>query len=195
MSSQPKEEEKKTETQNDSHIIFNDYGNFSNLILNNTKKLNAIDYEMSEKMYKIFKGFTKEEKLNFPENFQHLDLNCYKYTSYPKVIYLSANGDHFCSGGDVRSCYDAVKENSGDLLKEAFKLHYTVDILAISMEPILVCEWKGYVMGGGVGVTINAPIRICTDSTVFGMPECQIGYFPDVGCSYFYTHYKLLIIE
>lgn len=40
-------------------------------------------------------------------------------------------------------------------------------------------------MGGGVGISIHAPIRIATDSTVFAMPETGIGFFTDVGGSYF----------
>lgn len=30
--------------------------------------------------------------------------------------------------------------------------------------------WNGIVLGGGVGISINAPIRIATDNTIFGMP-------------------------
>jgi len=40
-------------------------------------------------------------------------------------------------------------------------------------------------MGGGVGKSIYAPIRIATEGTVFAMPETKIGFFPDVGSSYF----------
>ena len=40
-------------------------------------------------------------------------------------------------------------------------------------------------VGGGVGLSVNAPFRIATENTVFAMPETKIGYCPDVGATYF----------
>ena len=40
-------------------------------------------------------------------------------------------------------------------------------------------------MGGGVGISCHAPIRIATNNTVYAMPESRIGFFTDVGGSYF----------
>ena len=45
-------------------------------------------------------------------------------------------------------------------------------------------------MGGGVGLSIFAPIRIATESTVFSMPEMALGLFNDVGASFFLSHLK-----
>ncbi len=41
------------------------------------------------------------------------------------------------------------------------------------------------VVGGGVGLSVNAQFRVATEKTVFAMPETKIGYCPDVGASYF----------
>jgi 3-hydroxyisobutyryl-CoA hydrolase len=40
-------------------------------------------------------------------------------------------------------------------------------------------------VGGGVGLSFPAPFRIATENTMFAMPETKIGYFPDVGASYY----------
>ena len=45
--------------------------------------------------------------------------------------------------------------------------------------------WNGYIAGGSTGLSINAPIRIATDRTVFSMPEVYIGYLADSGATYY----------
>jgi len=45
-------------------------------------------------------------------------------------------------------------------------------------------------MGGGVGLTWHSPIRVATDSTMYAMPETAIGFFTDVGGSYFLPRIK-----
>ena len=41
-----------------------------------------------------------------------------------------------------------------------------------------------------LGLSINAPIRIATEKSMFAMPETAIGFFTDVGSSYFLTRLK-----
>ena len=54
-------------------------------------------------------------------------------------------------------------------------------------------------MGGGVGISIHAPLRIATENSVYAMPETGIGFFTDVGGSYFLSrihhniHYGLYL--
>jgi 3-hydroxyisobutyryl-CoA hydrolase len=70
---------------------------------------------------------------------------------------------------------------------EQYKIELKTDFNLTKMKPIQISLWNGYVMGSGVGISINSKIRIATDNTVFSMPETAIGLFPDVGASYFLT--------
>ena len=67
---------------------------------------------------------------------------------------------------------------------------YAVDYNLQKMKPFQISIWNGLVMGGGVGISQYAPIRIATDNTVWAMPETKIGFFADRGASYFLTKGK-----
>ena len=49
----------------------------------------------------------------------------------------------------------------------------------------IVALVDGIVMGGGVGVSVHATHRVAGDRFVFAMPEVGIGFFPDVGATFF----------
>ena len=38
------------------------------------------------------------------------------------------------------------------------------------MKPTQIVFYDGIVMGGGVGISIHAPIRIATENAIFAMP-------------------------
>lgn len=64
---------------------------------------------------------------------------------------------------------------------------HTQPSLVLKLTLIHICTNLTHFLtvGGGVGLSIFAPFRIATERTVFSMPETSIGYFPDVGASYF----------
>lgn len=64
-----------------------------------------------------------------------------------------------------------------------YTLAQTTDVERISL-------WNGYCMGGGVGLTWHSPVRIATDNSMYAMPETAIGFFTDVGGSYFLPRIK-----
>lgn len=65
-----------------------------------------------------------------------------------------------------------------------------MDYQLVNMRPLQIALWNGITMGGGVGVSCHAPIRVATDKTVYAMPETGIGFFTDVGGSYFLSRVK-----
>ena len=59
-----------------------------------------------------------------------------------------------------------------------------MDFNLSQLKSLQIANWDGIVMGGGIGVSIFAPFRIATESTMLAMPEAKIGFFTDVGSSY-----------
>eukprot|EP00351_Strombidinopsis_sp_SopsisLIS2011_P005511 CAMPEP_0116875488 /NCGR_PEP_ID=MMETSP0463-20121206/7470_1 /TAXON_ID=181622 /ORGANISM="Strombidinopsis sp, Strain SopsisLIS2011" /LENGTH=151 /DNA_ID=CAMNT_0004521223 /DNA_START=239 /DNA_END=694 /DNA_ORIENTATION=- len=110
----------------------------------------------------------------------------------PRTVLISGSGGKaFCAGGDIVDCYRA-KMGTADasITKEFFAREYLLDYQLHKMDPRYIAIWNGITMGGGVGLTWHAPIRIATDNTMYAMPETAIGFFCDVGGSYFLSHLK-----
>lgn len=100
------------------------------------------------------------------------------------VVLRGAGEKAFCAGGDIRSLYDSYKQ--GDTLHEDFFVEeYALDLTIHHYRKPIVALMDGFVLGGGMGLAQGADLRVVTERSRLGMPEVGIGYFPDVGGSYF----------
>ncbi len=162
-------------------ILYNKHNDFvTEVTLNKPSKYNALDLKM-------IRDLLKKVRLWVPYNIDGFSSDSTETaSSKPKVVIFTGNGKAFCSGGDIISLYNA--KTTGEnlrILTDFFRYEYLLDYSLTKLEPLQVCLWHGAVMGGGVGISINSPFRIATDSTVFAMPETKIGLFTDIGASYF----------
>ncbi len=108
-----------------------------------------------------------------------------------KAIVIKGNGEKaFCAGGDVRRVYECIKQDSEEY-EDFFKEEFELDEYIYSYPKPCVALMHGIVMGGGMGLTQGANFRIVCENTKIAMPETAIGYFPDVGASYFLTRRSL----
>ena len=98
-------------------------------------------------------------------------------------VLLVGNGKHFCAGGDVKSVH--LSGPFSKLKSEFFSKEYSLNLQIKRFPKPYLSIWQGVVMGGGVGLSIYGDYRIATESTKFAMPETSIGFFPDVGASFF----------
>ena len=90
----------------------------------------------------------------------------------------------FCAGGDIRFFHQAAL--SGDpALEDFFTEEYALNHLIHHYPKPYLAFMDGIVMGGGMGISQGASLRIVTERTKMAMPETNIGLFPDVGGGYF----------
>ena len=100
------------------------------------------------------------------------------------VVLRGAGDKAFCAGGDIRSLYDSF--NSGDTLHQDFFVEeYALDLAIHHYRKPVLALMDGFVLGGGMGLVQGADLRVVTERSRLAMPEVAIGYFPDVGGSYF----------
>jgi enoyl-CoA hydratase/carnithine racemase len=90
----------------------------------------------------------------------------------------------FCAGGDIRYFHQAAL--SGDVtLEDFFTEEYSLNHVIQNYPKPYIALMDGIVMGGGMGVSQGAALRVVTERTKMAMPETHIGLFPDVGGGYF----------
>jgi enoyl-CoA hydratase len=90
----------------------------------------------------------------------------------------------FCAGGDIRMIAESGAGDASEA-KAFFKVEYRLNHLMFEYPKPITALVDGIVMGGGVGISEPAGVRIATERTTYAMPETGIGLFPDVGGGWF----------
>jgi enoyl-CoA hydratase len=96
------------------------------------------------------------------------------------VLIDHAEGRGFCAGGDIRMVAESGKSD-GAAARRFFFEEYRMNHALFTYAKPVVTAMDGITMGGGVGISLPAKVRIATENTKFAMPETGIGLFPDVG--------------
>ncbi|KKK20460.1 hypothetical protein P175DRAFT_0498677 [Aspergillus ochraceoroseus IBT 24754] len=149
-------------------VLFNSLYGVRLVELNRPKKLNSLNGSMARKILPRLKEWERSQLAN--------------------VIMLSGAGSKaLCAGGDVAAL--ALQNEQGaegqQRSTDFFGLEYKLDHVIATYPKPFISVMDGITMGGGVGLSVHAPFRIATERTVFAMPETTIGFFPDVGGSFF----------
>lgn len=100
------------------------------------------------------------------------------------IIIRGAGEKAFCAGGDIRAICESFIAGNEEYLDFFFE-EYRLDLKIHRYPKTTIALLNGFVMGGGMGLGQGCQIRIVTESSKLAMPEVGIGYFPDVGGSYF----------
>ncbi|GLQ20848.1 enoyl-CoA hydratase/isomerase family protein [Algimonas porphyrae] len=146
-------------------IIARIEGTLGRITLNRAKALNALTTEMCVAMTEALTRWLDDDRV--------------------RAVVVDGAGDRaFCAGGDVIMLHDSGKAKDGRA--EAFwRTEYALNELIHRYAKPYVALIDGIVMGGGVGLSVHGRFRVAGDTTLFAMPETGIGYFPDVGGTYF----------
>lgn len=157
-----------TEQDDPDDVLFGSIYGVRTIELNRPKKLNSLNGSMCRKIIQRLQDWQKSDLANV-------------------VIIAGAGEKAFCAGGDVAALAQWNKEGKEGQQRSSdyFALEYQLDHLIGTYPKPYVAYMDGITMGGGVGLSVHAPFRIATERTVFAMPETTIGFFPDVGGTFF----------
>jgi len=96
------------------------------------------------------------------------------------VMIDHAEGRGFCAGGDIRMIAESGASDGAEA-RAFFRVEYQLNHALFTYAKPIVAFMDGITMGGGVGISAPARLRVATENTKFAMPETGIGLFPDVG--------------
>jgi enoyl-CoA hydratase len=146
-------------------IIARNVGQIGRITLNRPKALNALSMDMVTAMTKALLAWKDDDSV--------------------KAIVVDGEGEKgFCAGGDIRMLHDSGKAGGA----EAWRFwhdEYQLNTLIKNYPKPYVALIDGVTMGGGVGISVHGSHRVAGDRTMLAMPETGIGFFPDVGGTYF----------
>jgi len=149
-----------------SDIICEKRGAAGFVLLNRPQALNALNHEMVRGLDAALARWADDP-------------------SVARVVISGAGGRAFCAGGDIRLMHELGTAGRFAEQLDFYREEYRLNQRIARYPKPYVALLDGYVMGGGVGVSIHGSHRIAGDRLVFAMPEVSIGFFPDVGATHF----------
>jgi len=149
----------------EAEILFEKRGRAGVVTLNRPKALNALNAGMVAQMHPQLARWAADPSV--------------------ELVVIRASGEKaFCAGGDIRALHDWGK--AGDPAMRAFYHdEYRLNAFIKRYPKPYVALVDGIVMGGGVGLSAHGTHRVAGERLMFAMPETGIGFFPDVGGTYF----------
>src|SRR5436309_15423144 len=149
-----------------SEILFERRGAAGVVTLNRAKALNAVTHEMVRALARQLEAWASDPAVT-------------------RVIITAAGERAFSAGGDIRVLYELGRAGRQAEMLTFWRDEYPLNAMIKRYPKPYVALIDGLVMGGGVGISIQGSHRVAGDRFSFAMPEVGIGFFPDVGATWF----------
>jgi enoyl-CoA hydratase len=149
-----------------SEILFDRRGTAGLVTLNRPKALNAVTLGMVRALRRQLGQWRDDPSIT-------------------RVVLTAAGGRAFSAGGDIRALYDDGTGGRHAEMLAFYGEEYQLNTVIKFYPKPYISLIDGIVMGGGVGLSVHGSHRVAGDRYSFAMPEVGIGFFPDVGATWF----------
>ena len=141
-------------------------GRVGRIVLNRPQALNALDLAMIRACARALEGWRDDPHVH-------------------GVVIEGAGDRAFCAGGDVRALRQYELDGEHHKAETFFREEYLLNLMIATYPKPYIALIDGICMGGGIGLSVHAPYRVATERAAFAMPETAIGFFPDIGATFF----------
>lgn len=145
----------------DEEVLVTRRGALGHITLNRPRAINALTHGMVKTMAHALDQWERDDEI--------------------ETVLLTGAGERgLCAGGDIVGIYhDAIAGGEGT--RQFWHDEYYLNARIANYPKPFVAFMDGIVLGGGIGISAHAAVRVVTERTRFGMPEVGIGFAPDVG--------------
>jgi enoyl-CoA hydratase/carnithine racemase len=150
----------------DDTVIASRDGRLGRILLNRPRALNALDLGMIRACTAALIRWREDPHVH-------------------AVVIQGAGDRAFCAGGDIIALRDGQLSGDRTRVEAFFREEYDLNLLIATYPKPYIALIDGICMGGGIGVSVHAPYRVATEHAMFAMPETAIGFFPDIGATFF----------
>ncbi|MEV7610596.1 enoyl-CoA hydratase/isomerase family protein [Microbacterium sp. NPDC089320] len=151
-----------TESSPASRVLVRTEGALGRLTLNRPEAINALDFGMVQEITRALERWRNDTDV--------------------QIVLIDGEGERgMCAGGDVRGLHAQIVAGRSEEAAEFFRAEYALNAMIAEYAKPVVTVADGITMGGGVGLSGHAAIRIVTERSKLAMPETRIGFTPDVG--------------
>jgi enoyl-CoA hydratase/carnithine racemase len=148
----------------EADVLFRRDGRAAHVVLNRPRALNALTLEMVGLIHAQLEEWAHDDTVG-------------------TVVLTGAGERGLCAGGDIMALWADVPAG-GRLAARFWAAEYRLISLISRYPRPFVAVMDGIVLGGGIGLSAHAAVRIVTERSSIGMPETGIGFLPDVGGTY-----------
>jgi enoyl-CoA hydratase/carnithine racemase len=150
----------------DETVITRRDGRVGRILLNRPRVLNTLTLDMVRTFTRTLETFADDPHVH--------------------AVVIEGAGDRaFCAGGDIRALRDGQLSGDRSDVEAFFHEEYALNLMISSYPKPYIALIDGICMGGGIGVSVHGPYRVATEHAMFAMPETAIGFFPDIGGTFF----------
>jgi enoyl-CoA hydratase len=150
----------------ETDILFERRGAAGLVTLNRPKALNAVTHAMVRALAGQLEAWAHDGAVT-------------------RVVITAAGERAFSAGGDIRALLELGRSGRQTEALTFWRDEYPLNAMIKRYPKPYVALIDGIVMGGGVGVSVHGSHRVAGDRYLFAMPEVGIGFFPDVGATWF----------
>jgi enoyl-CoA hydratase/carnithine racemase len=148
------------------NIIARKVGIRGSIVLHRPGALNAINLQMVREISRALVMFAEDDEVEF-------------------VTISSSSPRAFCAGGDLRTIREAAFAKDYGSIESFFTEEYRLNQYIADYPKPYIALMQGICMGGGLGLSVHGRHRIVSTGTSLAMPEVGIGFFTDIGASFF----------